>query len=349
MPVVAILIGFLLLSSSSECLVTHSIRLRHATASFLYSTPNAEDETKSAFESIFNDLKFGYERPLERTTVISEGRTIRQPQSGMYTESQRALCYPQENRLRGCQALYDNSSGTDLRNLKLQSLPCVTDGSCPYSQFRCSKGHVWKGIIGSPVCFHCPSCESPRKVYGRKREATTDRLMKSLSLYAANSGNTLLSTTLIGGNKWGSTVSMRCQKGHDWTGTVGNILLNKIGCYQCAMKKKRHGEEEMNFTARHFGGKFLGFVDGDSVEEHISLKDDVDTSTSVSLRVRRALWQCAEGHVFDEIAGNIRRPPRGKRKCSWCKACRRNGAEFEWNPSTTGSRVASEITVDATV
>ena len=342
MSVVATLIGLLLLSSTSKCFIIHNSRRHHVTPSCLHSSSNTKDETKSAFESVFNDLKFGYERPIP----IPEGRTIRKAQSGMYTDSQRALCYPQENRLRGCQALYTNSSGTDLRNLKLQTLPCVTDGSCPYSQFRCSKGHVWKGIIGSPVCFHCPSCESPRKVYGRKREATTDRLMKSLSLYAANSGNTLLSTTLIGGNKWGSSVSMRCQKGHDWTGTVGNILLNKNGCYQCAMKKKRHGEEEMNLTASHFGGQFLGFVDGDTVDQEISLKNDADASTSVSLRVRRALWQCAEGHIFNEIAGNIRRPPRGKRKCSWCKACRRNGAEFEWNPVTTESSAVAGMAVD---
>ena len=151
------LIGLLLISSSTECFIIHYSRLHHATPSCLRSTSSTKDETKSAFESVFNDLKFGYERPLEGKNAIPAGRATRQAQSGMYTESQSALCYPQESRLRGCQALYTNSSGTDLRNLKLQSLPCVTDGSCPYSQFRCSKGHVWKGVIGSPVCFHCPS------------------------------------------------------------------------------------------------------------------------------------------------------------------------------------------------
>ena len=291
----------------------------------------------SPFESIFSNLNFGYERSPNtysdpKVAKESRNNSLKLRQTG----SQSALCYPEGGRLRGCQTLYADSPRSDLENLQLQSLPCVKDGTCPYSQFKCSKGHVWKGVIGSPVCFHCPVCETSRKVYGRKKEATADRLLKSLKLYAATKGSTLLSTTLDENNKWSSLVSMRCDEGHNWTGKVGNILINRSGCIHCAIAKKRVGEDEMHRTASHFGGFFLGFVHVHDKNDDESVADTGTETTTVSLRVRRALWQCAEGHTFNEIAGNIRRPPHGKRKCSWCKICRRKGQEFEWNPTENG-------------
>lgn len=341
MTLSVVVVVLIQLSYLSESLVLNKdcVTLRRRDVTRLDS--DQKDGSHSAFDAIFNSLKFGYEKPRsvdkindgnEKVTKLRSART-------MYTVSQGALCYPNETRLRGCQTLYTDSSETFLENLNLRELPCVTDGSCPYSQFRCSKGHLWKGINGSPVCFHCPVCESARKVYGRKREATAERLLKSLKLYATTSGDTLLSSTIEGGNKWSSLVSLRCSEGHEWTGKVGNILLNKSGCLKCAIAKKRYGEEEMRQTAEHFGGEFLGFVNTDS---NIGIANDNsgDIGTiNVSVRVRRALWKCAEGHVFNEIAGNIRRPPQGKRKCSWCKTCRKKGLHFEWNPVESAKEV----------
>jgi hypothetical protein len=326
--------------SESLLLSKSPIHLWRRSATELRSERN--DESHSAFEAIFNGLKFGYEKSrnvVDQINVKSEKAQRLRRTRTTYTVSQGALCYPNEIRLRGCQTLYNNSSEKSLGEINLQELPCVTDGSCPYSQFRCSKGHLWKGINGSPVCFHCPVCESARKVYGRKREATAERLLKSLRLYATTSGDTLLSSTIDGGNKWRSLVSLRCSEGHEWTGKVGNILLNKSGCLKCAITKKRYGEEEMHQTAEYFGGEFLGFVPTD---DEIGVTNDSSSemgAANVSVRVRRALWKCAEGHVFNEIAGNIRRPPQGKRKCSWCKTCRKKGLQFEWNPVETGKEV----------
>lgn len=318
-----------------------------------YLAAESSEGGRSSFDSLFQNLNFGYERSRNSTVAVNpllktEPRQIRN--SPNQSNSQSALCYPQEIRLRGCQTLYADTSKNVLVSLKLQSLPCVTDGSCPYSQFKCSKGHIWNGIIGSPVCFHCPVCESSRKIYGRKKEATADRLLKSLKLYASNTGDTLLSTTLDdSSNKWSSLVSMRCTEGHDWTGKVGNILLNKSGCLHCAMTKKRYGEEEMHRTARHFNGQFLGFVDNNNNIESSVIGNHEAEAVTISLRVRRALWKCSEGHVFNEIAGNIRRPPEGKRKCSWCKVCRKSGIEFEWNPVSNDkeNRLVSSIKVSA--
>lgn len=337
--VVVVLIQLSCLSESLLLNKSH-IQLRRTGVTSLNS--ERIDESRSAFDAIFNGLKFGYEKPRSAVDQINVEKVkvsrLRNTRA-TYTVSQGALCYPNETRLRGCQTLYNNSSVKSLGDLNLQELPCVTDGSCPYSQFRCSKGHLWKGINGSPVCFHCPVCESARKVYGRKREATAERLLKSLRLYATTSGDTLLSSTIDGGNKWSSLVSLRCSEGHDWTGKVGNILLNKSGCLKCAITKKRYGEEEMHQTASHFGGEFLGFVQND---QNIDITNDNSSemgAINVSVRVRRALWKCAEGHVFNEIAGNIRRPPQGKRKCSWCKTCRKKGLQFEWNPIETSKDV----------
>ena len=334
---VSVLFGLLLLAQFSTALHQHQSSPYLGKCSQRLAAKTS-DGIQSPFDLVFQKLNFGYERPrnstvasnLHNKVVLKQNRSLTKP-----SDSQPALCYPHEIRLRGCQTLITDTSKNSLVNLKLQSLPCVTDGSCPYSQFRCGKGHVWNGIIGSPVCFHCPVCESSRKVYGRKKEATADRLLKSLKLYTANRGDTLLSTTLDdSSNKWSSLVSMRCTEGHYWTGKVGNILLNKSGCLHCAISKKRCGEEEMHRTARHFDGKFLGFVDkNNNVESSIIGNNEAEAAT-ISLRVRRALWQCSEGHVFNEIAGNIRRPPNGQRKCSWCKVCRKNGKEFEWNPGS---------------
>ena len=153
----------------------------------LFSSP-AGSAHVSSFDAIFNGLNFGYER---KRIVEGDGSgdldgVVKNCNvKGRHTASQNALCYPQESRMRGCQTLYDSTNKVILDPSSLQKLPCVIDGSCPYMQFRCSKGHIWKGIAGSPVCFHCPICQSARKVYGRRKEATADRLMKSLKLYAA--------------------------------------------------------------------------------------------------------------------------------------------------------------------
>jgi hypothetical protein len=278
-------------------------------------------ESKSAFDAIFNKLNFQYERQ-PNTPDKADGLIKSNYKSQI--KSQNALCYTGE-RQRGCQTLLNSNTLEDevLENIQMRSLPCVTDGSCPYSQFRCTKGHLWKAVNGSPVCFHCPVCESSRKVTGRKQEATAERLLNSLKMHAVNNGGSLVSTSLDS-NTWSSLVSMTCAEGHDWTGKVGNILLNKTGCFQCALIKKRYGEKEMHDTASHFGGTFLGFLDDGNLE----LNGESEIYTKV--HTRSASWQCSEGHTFTQIAGNIRRPPGGKRKCSWCKECRRNGVEFEW-------------------
>mmetsp|Transcript_4676 Transcript_4676/g.4817 ORF Transcript_4676/g.4817 Transcript_4676/m.4817 type:complete len:349 (-) Transcript_4676:77-1123(-) len=294
-------------------------------------TSNEEEitaESKSAFDAIFDKLNFQYERQPDKADGLTKSNSDGLVKSNYKSQikSQNALCYSGE-RQRGCQTLLNNDSLKEevLENIQMRSLPCVTDGTCPYSQFRCTKGHIWKAVNGSPVCFHCPVCESSRKITGRKQEATAERLLNSLKMHAISNGGSLVSTSLDDSNKWSCLVAMTCVEGHNWTGKVGNILLNKTGCFQCALMKKRYGEKEMHDTATHFGGIFLGFLDDGNLELNGS-----NSESYTKVHTRSASWRCSEGHTFTQIAGNIRRPPGGKRKCSWCKECRRTGVEFKW-------------------
>jgi hypothetical protein len=122
----------------------------------------------SAYDNIFSQLKFGYEG--ENTHMSKKKTTKRKP--GIIppmTVSTTALCYSSTDtppRGRGCGPLLidEHEKNTVFVNPLKATLPCVTNGECPYIQFRCSKGHKWKAVPGSPVCFHCPVCQTARKV-----------------------------------------------------------------------------------------------------------------------------------------------------------------------------------------
>ena len=128
----------------------------------------------SAYDSIFSQLKFGYEG--EKTHSNSDmslktktkGKAGTKPPLSALAVSTTALCYSSSEtpRGRGCGPLLVDvhETNTTYVNPLNAALPCVTDGECPYLQFRCSRGHVWKAVPGSPVCFHCPICQTARKV-----------------------------------------------------------------------------------------------------------------------------------------------------------------------------------------
>lgn len=215
------------------------------------TSKDKDEKLESSYKNVFSNLKFGYERLHTNSTELD----INKPKKKIdIIKSQNALCYGEEIRQRGCENLFIDNLKNEftvdqklLKTLQLQSLPCVVNGLCPYSQFRCNKGHTWKAIHGSPVCFQCPVCERTRKVYGKKNaekneqklegssenkhEATAERLLNSLKMNAINSGGVLLTTSLSSRNKWNSTVCMKCSEGHEWSGKVGNILVRMLSLY----------------------------------------------------------------------------------------------------------------------
>lgn len=118
----------------------------------------------SAYDSIFSQLKFGYEggKTHSNNNVKTKTKAAIKPSLSV----SNALCYSSSEspRGRGCGPLLVDDENTTFANPLHAALPCVTDGECPYLQFRCSKGHTWKAVPGSPVCFHCPVCHTARKV-----------------------------------------------------------------------------------------------------------------------------------------------------------------------------------------
>ena len=97
----------------------------------------------SAYDSIFSQLKFGYEG--EKSHINSNMNT--KTKTKTKAVSTTALCYSSSDtpRGRGCGPLLveeheKNANGNTFVNPLNAALPCVTDGECPYLQFRCSKG-----------------------------------------------------------------------------------------------------------------------------------------------------------------------------------------------------------------
>jgi len=136
-------------------------------------------------------------------------------------------------------------------------------------------------------------------------------------------------------HKWLAPIAVRCDRGHAWTATAGNLL--RTWCPTCAQARRTLDEGQLHETAAVFGGRFLGFVDGDGDDDG----DDGPPALPLQQRGAQRLsrhfasklrWQCSAGHVFQEYLGNIRRKEGSKRKCSWCKECRAQGKTFHWRP-----------------
>jgi hypothetical protein len=310
----------------------------------------------SNFDSVFNNIRFGYENIPTQDKIVQKN-SEQQLRQG-YTSS--ALCYPQMIRPRGCEPLFNAEIlNQDLfADPRFKQLPCVIDGSCPYAQFKCSRGHIWKAVPGSPVCFHCPICKTARKVFSRRRRPplTRDQLVQSLDDLVTGAKGTVLSLHFDKKDKWGSSASIRCESGHEWTGTLRNVLVNKTWCPTCAKNKQKLTEEEMRCTAEKFGGRFLGYVDEcDGAKSAATQDGEFDTGkltsepqsqsqrqsqrhrqrgSSMRSLNRKARWMCARGHEFIQYPGNIRRAPGGRRNCSWCPQCKKDGLKFIWTPIT---------------
>ena len=120
----------------------------------------------SAYDSIFGQLKFGYEVEKSRSNNNVNKKKTKAAIKSSLALTTTALCYSSSDtpRGRGCGPLLVDDKNTTFVNPLQAALPCVTDGECPYQQFRCSKGHRWKAVPGSPVCLHCPICQTARKV-----------------------------------------------------------------------------------------------------------------------------------------------------------------------------------------
>lgn len=369
----------------------------------------------SALDRQFLHISFGYEKKGRSTiNAISEPKIPIFPgQNPVFDinalnrlgKSQNAVCYgggpsdrsktkqTNRSRLRGCQPLLPQgqSEGSDIP----LSLPCVTDNSCPYVAFRCNKGHKWNAVSGSPVCFHCPECQASRRVYGIKRNKDGLRGFDRLKVLTAvfqqvkdKGGHCVdLEANYSSMKDSSSRITVQCGKGHQWSATIGNLLLNERWCMECRRQAISMSETDFHATAEVFGGKFLGLASSKSSSNASSLKPNGKNKKTESVQAERvkkttrkkkvslqplldlpppfsteinatiepvlssrsrSRWRCAKGHEFYQYLHNIRRNPGGKRECSWCPICRRDGMKFIWKaPSGSYNRPRKTIVIES--
>eukprot|EP01041_Mallomonas_annulata_P004116 gene4116-8182_t len=262
-------------------------------------------------------LQFGYEKP----PPISKNKSA-QSLITRKIKSQYALCQPM--RPRGCEPLLTNSF-----QVNLTTLPCVTSGSCPYIRFRCTKGHEWKASPGTPVCFHCPICKQPRKVYGTKeiRIKSAHDLVMSIESHCKERGGDSNTSSI---QRISSTSTFTCDKGHSWKSTVNNIINRNSWCPICNKISKRLNLQDLHDTAKYFQGEYIGIVSDTTKLQNQNL---FESNVSVSITQLLHKWRCQYGHEFIQRPNNIRRNMYSKRKCSWCPSCRKNGLKFNWDAS----------------
>lgn len=254
------------------------------------------------------------------STIPDEGRVRRR---GRPPAVSSALCYPKQTRPRGCESLTSQGLDNlfDRFSLAELPLPCVQNGTCPYLSFRCSRGHVWKAVPGSPVCFHCPECgpkvqqQRIRATSGLSRPAKKEKLSAEVQAAALAHGGACLGS---GDLSWNTKVPFRCAEGHIWEATPANILKGNQWCRLCWRRRKTLSLQKLQATAAYFGGQYLGPCE----------QDEEATESQ-----RRHRWRCSEGHEFVRTPNHIRRRPGAKHPCYWCPECTSAGKVFTWNPS----------------
>ena len=245
-----------------------------------------------------------------------------------FLEPSYALC--DMSRPRGCQPLLSRSNA-GFRISPFAELPCVVNGTCPYKSFRCRKGHKWKAVPGSPVCFYCPKCTRASSVLGESRTKLNTRprnlqishstdVHDAVQTYVHSRGGACLSNHSL---KWSSRVDLKCKFGHVWTTRAAALVKENSWCPYCFQKFKQLHNDKLHETASHFGGYYLGPAFQNHPSENYS-------TIPVSRQLHK--WRCFYGHTFIQRPNNIRRSPKSKRPCSWCPVCRSSGINFEWLP-----------------
>ena len=278
-------------------------------------------------------LKFGYEdgRNVQRT--IMRRRFVNTNRIFKSDNRVAAIAVCDSSRISGCEPLLRESGITRYNSsAALTELPCVTDGMCPFIKFRCSRGHEWKAAPGSPVCMHCPICDSKR-ISGKKRDSdfAKSKIRKELKIYISSRGGQLISKPMEV-TSHNTHVKIRCRHLHEWECSVGNLLLLNTWCAACHADSMRLSIEELERTAQHFNGTFLG-------KATVYSPDDVNWGGNIRVGGDETKckyeysWKCSLGHEFRMHPNNIRRKTGGKRKCSWCPQCKKElGIQFIWNP-----------------
>lgn len=152
-------------------------------------------------------------------------------------------------------------------------------------RWRCKAGHVFQTSAHQVQQGHwCPKCRGrgPRGTLARMRRIAQRRGGECISKEYKNAFGKL---------------AFRCREGHEWRTTPG-ALVQGSWCPACGIETPRQTTrltiEDMHATAAAKGGRCLS-------ELYRNNRD-------------RLRWQCALGHVWKALVGNVRAR-------SWCPTC----------------------------
>lgn len=174
--------------------------------------------------------------------------------------------------------------GTTIEDLR--RLAAEHGGRCVSRQYRhsrqpltweCAKGHRFSLLLLSvEKGGWCPTCRGEAGSLG-----------KALKI-AAEKGGMLVSTR---GLRATARLRWRCAKGHEWMSSAAWIATGRRWCQEC----QRLGIDAMRELAAERGGRCLS-------TEYVN----VDS---------KLLWECAAGHRWWAMPGNV------KYRGSWCPEC----------------------------
>lgn len=154
--------------------------------------------------------------------------------------------------------------------------------------WQCAQGHQWMAHYNNiKYGKWCPECVR----LGQMRPFN-----EILAMVHALGGDILDDPSLYRNAE--SRLRMRCAKGHEFNKRIGNLKVGKW-CTQCALERSRkHTQADLEAFARSRGGQFIGpeFISGTK---------------------HRYQWQCAQGHVFENVWEKLQRC-----QGNWCPHCR---------------------------
>ena len=182
-------------------------------------------------------------------------------------------------------------ASTKLTLQDMQDLAAEKGGRCLSSEYlnsqlkldwECAEGHTWPATPASVKKGHwCPHCA------GNTRYSIADA-----QAIAHQRGGECLSERYDGTQ---SKLNWRCAIGHLWAATPASIWNSGTWCPVCA-GTMRLSIEQMQALAASRGGKCLS---------------KVYSGTQKSLH-----WQCAKGHTWWALPGNV------KNQGTWCPECK---------------------------
>lgn len=151
-----------------------------------------------------------------------------------------------------------------------EDLEGVSVGSAKKIEWHCKKGHHWKAPVYSRAAGKgCPICANRRIVVGYNDLMTTHpefaQMLKTESdAYTVHAGSV-------------KKVLWLCEKGHEWSASVRNVVQFGHGCLVCAGKQVLKGYNDLATVAPDLTKELVSPDDGYLYTAHSN---------------KKVLWQC---------------------------------------------------------